>query len=507
MSSFKLYLPSNACPDVYPNNTPADFRTVLDKPIELEGNWEVGLESICYSPQIHDDESEKATITLFILRVHRPLINDDHKIRYHLNADNSWAGFLGVKPRRFESNLLNVKNVLRTLNSLNDLIVISGSVFQFRFNEHGHIVYECSDPGFFITLRPHLAYLLGFYTRSTFGMCTSIKPRKMAPFVPQTQEEPMMKVLEWEDYHVRYLHTELQSAIGTVTLKRNGEPFDGRRESLMKMWQTHLAYSITLEFKVTGELMLSGFKEDLAFVFSPAMQRTFYLSGPLIGESRMMSTWPFKPSNFTNATNEHWYVTVYSTKMRTKRVVERFAHPLSLSLRKFNTIPELLISINGKVKTKLVSILKKNYHSRRHHCSLRLLPSKHVALRLGSRIELEFSRNLGHLLGFPTSRLFRSRTQAEREVDNLFNRSRQLHVMTNIVQATAVGGRQLQILRDFLHTPSRETLSVKHFDTISYIPVNQNRLDSIHIQIVDDRNECVQLKDVKTLLTLYFQKI
>ena len=507
MSSFKLYLPSNACPDVYPNNTPADFRTVLDKPIELEGNWEVGLESICYSSQIHDDESEKATITLITLKVHRPLMNVDHKIRYRLNSDDSWAGFLGVKPRRFESNLLNVETVLRTLNSLNDLIVMSGSVFQFSLNEYGHIAYECSDPAFFINLRPHLAYLLGFYTNTSFGDCTLITPRKMAAFSPRTREERMVRALEWEDYHVRYLHTELQTPIGTITVKRNGEPFDGSRESLMKMWQTHLAYSITLEFKVTGELILKGFKNDLAFVFSPAMQRAFYLQGPLIGESRMMSSWPFHLSKFTNATNEHWYVTVYSTKMRTKRVVERVAHPLSITPRQFNTISELLISINGKMKTKLVENLKHNYHSGRHHCSLRLLPSRHITLRLGKRIELEFSRNLAHLLGFPTSRLFRYLTQAEREVDNIFNRSRQLHVMTNIVQATAVGGRQQKILCDFLHNPSREMVSVKHFDTISYIPVSQNRIDRIHIQIADDYNECVRLKDVKTLLTLYFRKI
>jgi len=48
-AAFKVYLPSNACHDHFPNNSPTDYRIQLGKPLELMGKWEVGLDGIFYS--------------------------------------------------------------------------------------------------------------------------------------------------------------------------------------------------------------------------------------------------------------------------------------------------------------------------------------------------------------------------------------------------------------------------------------------------------------------------
>ena len=61
IESFKVYLPSNACHNIYPNNKPSDYKTRLDQTIELDGKWEVGVESIFYSSKV-EDENEKAQI-------------------------------------------------------------------------------------------------------------------------------------------------------------------------------------------------------------------------------------------------------------------------------------------------------------------------------------------------------------------------------------------------------------------------------------------------------------
>ena len=71
MSSFKVYLPSNACPDIYPNNTPTDYHINFDNPIELEGQWEVGVESICYASKIYDS-AETASIDVTVGNIIRP---------------------------------------------------------------------------------------------------------------------------------------------------------------------------------------------------------------------------------------------------------------------------------------------------------------------------------------------------------------------------------------------------------------------------------------------------
>jgi hypothetical protein len=45
---FYLTLPSNASLDVFPDNKTTEYRVKLPQPIELDGNWEVGLYSISY---------------------------------------------------------------------------------------------------------------------------------------------------------------------------------------------------------------------------------------------------------------------------------------------------------------------------------------------------------------------------------------------------------------------------------------------------------------------------
>ena len=55
METFEVYLPSNACEDIYPNNTSSDFKTCFDHPIELEGKWEVGVQSVFYSAHINEE--------------------------------------------------------------------------------------------------------------------------------------------------------------------------------------------------------------------------------------------------------------------------------------------------------------------------------------------------------------------------------------------------------------------------------------------------------------------
>jgi hypothetical protein len=45
---FYLTLPSNASLDVFPDNKTGSYRVKLPHPIDLNGNWEVGLYSISY---------------------------------------------------------------------------------------------------------------------------------------------------------------------------------------------------------------------------------------------------------------------------------------------------------------------------------------------------------------------------------------------------------------------------------------------------------------------------
>lgn len=52
MDSVYLHLPSNASPDIYPNNTSSTFTIHLAKNIHLEGRWEAGLVELQYVDSI-----------------------------------------------------------------------------------------------------------------------------------------------------------------------------------------------------------------------------------------------------------------------------------------------------------------------------------------------------------------------------------------------------------------------------------------------------------------------
>lgn len=493
MSSFKLYLPSNACPYIYPDNSPTDFRTVFDKPIELEGNWEVGLESICYSSNIVDD-TEPAYMTLKVGKVTRPLLSNEYRFRYRLKADDTWPGFVGVQPTTFESDPKKIDSVLNTLNSLNDLILTSGKAFHFRRQGTKDVLFEPLDDGLFLHLTPRLAKVLGFDSITTIGQ------KSISVTLPTKSE---VEALTQKDYHLLYLHSFLQKE-KSHTLKWNDTPFDGKKETFLKWWKENIPYKIDIQFK-DHELFVTSHDENLAIEFSPHMQKTFQLPRLIIGKNTNRSSKVF--AKFHNMRNEHWYVNIYFPEVTR---VRRYAYtniPLHLMPWKARTIRELLHDIGRKVKKKLKHELKKSYHRQRHFFSLTLQPSKHVTLKLGKRLEIVFSSNLAYLLGFPNQRFNRRQTNAAREVDTLFNRSRQLHVLANIVQPTTIGNQQLQILRDFVHIGMREELSVKHFDTISYVPLIANRIDNIHVQLVNDMIETVKIKDTKTLVTLFFRKI
>jgi hypothetical protein len=62
--SFHVVLPSNSSFELYPDNTLADFRVRLAKPIKLSEPYEVALEEIAYPRLSHDFESGETDITV-----------------------------------------------------------------------------------------------------------------------------------------------------------------------------------------------------------------------------------------------------------------------------------------------------------------------------------------------------------------------------------------------------------------------------------------------------------
>ena len=186
-SSFPVYLSSNACPDIYPNNTPSDFRTRLSRPIELRGPWEVGIASISYSSHIEDKE-ERAFIDLLAESTQVKEVNELYAYKFALHSNGSWIGFEGSLPKSYETDASRVEVIVKSLNDMNGSILQKDIEPIYTFNiEHGNsdedlrVVYTSKDPNFSLRLTSRLAQVLGFGERSLFQGSDTVKASAPPP--------------------------------------------------------------------------------------------------------------------------------------------------------------------------------------------------------------------------------------------------------------------------------------------------------------------------------------
>ena len=517
MSSFKVYLPSNACPDIYPNNTPTDYRINFDKPIELEGEWEVGAESICYASEIYDS-AETASINMKAGNIIQPYINDVRPLRYHVTKDNKWMGFDGVTPKKFELDAINIDGVLSTLNSLNNEIVTSGKAFHFRCVEN-HIVCEVMDQGLFLYLSPRLIQLVGGMKEVIGAGETWMPYRRLSDKEKQKRYSDATiasmlgmgndVLLKEEDYRIRYVHTSVQMK-KSFPIKWPDSLYNSTN-TLIESWKRSVPYIISLESD-DGHVIITNHHANLAVDLSSRMRDALHQPMPIMkGNTKaphpIRAEKPIGDINVYDLRNSDWYANIYTSDLRTVKKLDYKEHRIKIFPWESNSIRELLSTINDDVNKKLRQKMKRLYHRDHHRFSLRLQPSQHVSMKLGKHLEITFSANLAQVLGFHQYKYQKSLNIAEREVETLFNRSRQLHILSDIVKPTIVGSKQVQILRDFLHRRTKKSLRTKYFDIINYVPLTINRIDKLHMQLVNDTMQTVHLQDTKTLITLYFRKI
>ena len=141
MDAMKVYLPSNACPTLFPDNTATDYRTRFDKAIELDGNWEVGVGSIAYSSHIND-KKERAQITVKAFTRQEVPINSIYTYNYATKDNEVWKGFDGVLPPNPSLDSSNIQAVLDSLNDANISMLLPNEkhggqkrVFNFFLNK------------------------------------------------------------------------------------------------------------------------------------------------------------------------------------------------------------------------------------------------------------------------------------------------------------------------------------------------------------------------------------
>ena len=218
MDSFKVYLPSNACPLIFPNNTPTDYHTRFDKPIDVEGSWEVGLASIAYA-QINDEEEAAYIKYRYMLppeKIPNVPIIERYPFPYVLNEQGKWAGFVGMGIKEAKSD--NINDILNTLNEAGaNLVKNHQSPFRFFLNDQDKVVYEGFDPDLTLQIMNKLGTALGFSYVTVFSGKTQVI----------SKYERQQVTLSPEDYFLLYFNTSITKKKTRIYLKREGVCYGG----------------------------------------------------------------------------------------------------------------------------------------------------------------------------------------------------------------------------------------------------------------------------------------
>ena len=75
--------------DFFPDNKPSDYKIQMNPPLRLNGNWEVGVENVCYHSAIAN-MSESETLTVRAHTYGTKSMNELFNHPYVLTKDGNW---------------------------------------------------------------------------------------------------------------------------------------------------------------------------------------------------------------------------------------------------------------------------------------------------------------------------------------------------------------------------------------------------------------------------------
>ena len=494
MDSFKLYLPSNACENIYPNNTSTAYKTRFDHAIDLSGEWEVGVESIFYDPNF-DYTNEKVKIYVNTTTVKKYLANDTNRFKYLLTKEGKWKGFIGIKPNEFETDPNKFDGVLKTLNSMNSLMLETGQAFRFDKNSS----VKDFDSELYMTITSRLAEVIGFKGDLIFNGNSNVQ-------LLDRNRKPGEGKLTADDYLLKYLSTNVQRREARIELKPQDMSFDGGENSLLGLWteKTRKFGAIRARIK-NHKFIIDNYSKDLAVVFSPDFAKVIGHDMPILGKG---TTWAQRAIKLDrDYTSQAWYIDIYSTELRVLEEKKDHQFVLNVYPKQYESVKAAMKHVTDEVKRQLKEKLKTEYDVLMHRFELKLSENGYTKLVLGRDLGLHFSPIFHYLFALPRVTLRGTEIHGTRHIGDTLNLDRQLFILSNVAKTTALGKSRLPILQSFIHKAKKRTLIEKRFEPIVYLPLMTNYIDMIEIQLVNTDYEPVKIADSKTVLCLYFRKL
>ena len=496
MDSFKIYLPSNASSDRFPNNTSSNFHTELSRPIDLQGKWEVGLESINYSSKL-GSKKEKGRLDINVKEERKSFTYEELPFRFRLSKDNTWSGYKGVQVKAPKE--VTLSNVLTSLNSANDLILEDGQKL-FALSIFGSFIHlNIFLSNVYIRFSHKINALLGNNQQYSNSITWGIKRANLN----------ILKSLTASDYSVHYFCPIILEQENVLNLDLYFDEETDLTKILTSFWEKKVLplCGIKMEISKSDKVVLHHDGRNKGLLFSDDFQHLISQYGHLFYQD---SRWGWsKLSKYQNKTDwiPTYWVAIYSDKMNID--VKSYEHNIQLSITPniFDSVDNIVTRLNRDVNTMIKQKTGDNYHEGNHRFLFSQFNNR-IKLATGRLIHVTFDDNLCYILGFKENSFKEGVHEAIKMPYILQEREQLFYVEADFVQSIPFGTQKIPILREFIHDVTDDSNIIeKRFQPVSYIPVSKSYIPQMHISIVDQRGKPIVMENVKTVLTLHFQRV
>ena len=500
MDSFKVYLPSNASADIFPNNTPSNYQTQLTDPIQLQGEWEAGLESIFYSSKI-GDEKENVNLNLSVKAERKVYVTSEYPHSYRVTKDWKWPPqFFNLYPGSHVTKPIDQQGVVRCLNSINRKILTpedKSNVFLFKVRGK-RIVYSGATNGIVLDMPVKMTRYLGFGWKHILSGRTSL-------FGGAERRIPEKLIRNY--YRIKFVDTNVLRKITRVVIKVSGRISPKSSVLLEYVWTEKIfkPYNIGIKFSKSGKLILENYNEDRIVRLSPDFSKSFHMAEAVFPRHTEWALGKFDKDQLYE--NDFWYVDIYSTDIDHFYKTEHYNISYGFTPRRFDNVTSVILTINRLTLEKLKQTVASLYNDDFHKCELSLFEN-HTKLNIGKWISLTISNNLAFLLGFDQDIFESGNYLSKRLTATLEQREQHLFVLTDFIQSTSYGDKKVDVLQEFVHEGDTEEKRIieKRFHPISYSPIKRSYIENIQIQLVNEIFKPIFIRNSKTIVILHLRK-
>lgn len=561
---FNIHLISNVSHDVFPNNSPSEFSTLLANEISLNGNgWEVAVRDIMYPSNLVEEElndkvtTYKSKIKEAPKRFPRPLDKDnfvkpaciDFSAELYKTFPSLYPTKRKPKPKaegkpeteekKKETKYKDVVG-LKLVKKLNSLSNKWGRIFEFQYLvPHSKFILHVYKEDVLVTLTSNLANVLGFkpsvhFFRGSTWAWNSWHPEKLK-LKRNASKIYLMDILTMQDetYEMNqetdlYIHKFLHHYKYSIDIPYKLHGLDDA--NLKNLIPKDYKFTLTL-LPFQGSILLSSKTPLLTqhlpyhnsfslYSFDEETRKILKIPKYLVFETRFDADSRLVKNFNTRLIRLRYPNYVKHTDLLKQIDLLKQHKPkltlYSTQLRKLPLVPDLLtekiIDVKLPAKKPIGEMIKAlNENSMKNGYTFSYSPqSQRISLLAKETHFVRMSSTLSLKLGFENANeiLFTNRSMEANHFPLFHKDVHDLYVYTNIVEPVYVGNVKAPLL---LACPLKKDSQMSYlthleFQNPTYQKLNRNVFREIEISIHDAFGKLIEFDYGRTVLNLHFRK-